>query len=353
MIATRRFPTLPVASFGVLLLAIYTTMLLISGSHLFAGNPDLGAFAITFDLTVTVPVLFYLLVVRNTVLHWITIAPVFLLSLLGASLVLPPENQRYLNLLEHLVVPAELLLFGFLGVKAVRDVRRARAQRLPGSGSHDFVERLQATLRQALPAKFAADVVAHEVAFLYYALFSWRDKPDVGEGEIAFSYHQKNGYGGILVAITLVAAVEMVVVHLLVASWSPTVAWILFAVSVYGIVWLLGYAQAIRLRPILLSSKVLHVRIGLLWSVQIPLASIASVQPAKSIPETRSTPGYLHAVTVGNPQWVIELGEPVEVHGLYGYTKKNVQQIGIAVDDRARFGAELERRLTFAGRGLS
>ncbi|CAN5875391.1 hypothetical protein BH23GEM5_BH23GEM5_19800 [soil metagenome] len=132
MIANRRFPTLPVASFGMLLLAIYTTMLLISGSHLFAGNPDLRAFAITFDLTVTVPVLFYLLVVRNTSLHWITIAPVFLLSLLGASLVLPPENQRYLNLLEHLVVPAELLLFGFLGVKAVRDVRRARAQRLPG-----------------------------------------------------------------------------------------------------------------------------------------------------------------------------------------------------------------------------
>lgn len=345
MTTARHFPTLPVASFGVLLLGIYAVMLLISGSHLFERNSDLRAFAVTFNLTVTVPVLFYLLVVRNTFLHWLTIAPVFLLSLLGASLVLPQGEQHYLDIIKHLAAPAELLLVGFLGVKAVRacdgrepTVCQGATATTSSKGYKPHCVRLsrrglrRISWRTRLP-------------FSNYALFAWRTQPDVGKGEIGFSYHQKNGYGGILVAVTLVAAVEIVAVHFLVASWSTRAAWILSAVSVYGIVWLLGYSQAIRLRPILLSEQSLYVRIGLLWSARIPLTRIASVQPVQSIAENRSTAGYLHAVTLGNPQFLIELSKPVAVHGLYGYTKKNVQRIGIAVDDRARFGAELANRI--------
>ncbi len=342
MTAVLRDPKLPLAAFALLLGAIYAAELLVVGPLMLPRRPELGAGAITFDLVVAVPVLFYLLVVRTTRLPAVTVVPVFLGSLFGASLVLPDEHHRYLDLLGRLAVPAELLLLGYVGFR----IRRGSSAPVEGRG--DPLERLRATLRRALPSPLAADAVAHEAALLGYALFAWRARPDVREGEVGFSSHRGNGYGGILAAAGLMTVVETVVVHLLVARWSATAAWALTGLSVYGLVWLLGHFQAVRLRPVLLAPDALHVRIGLLWSVRVPYGDVASLGPAGAGAPPRRAPGYLHAVTLGPARLLVELREPVRVDGLYGYVKRDVRRIGLAVDDRERFRAELASRVDAA-----
>lgn len=341
MTADRLYPRLPQVSFAVLLLAVYTTALLIASSGILPHHPGLAG-AVTFDLTVLIPALFYLLVIRTTRLPGISLVPVFVLSLIGASLVLPSEHEFSLNLMKHLVLPAEMLLVGYVGVRVFRGVRKKAPA--PTDDRVDLLERFRSSLHDLVPIPAAASGAAHEIAVLYYAFLSWRSRPDVRDGELAFSYHQRNGYSGMLLAVALAAVVEMLAIHLLIAQWSTTVAWVLTAISLYGLVWLLGHFQSVRLRPILVGPDVLYVRIGLLWSVRIPYEQIQSIRPAADTVSDRRAKGYLHAVTLGAPQLLLELHAPVEVHGPYGYTKRNVWRIGIAVDQRDRFAAELASR---------
>lgn len=342
MTAVHRPPRIPIAAFVLLLAAIYAAELLVVGPRLLPTRPQLGAGAITFDLVVAVPALFYLLVVRTTRLPEVTVVPVFLGSLFGASLVLPEEHRRYLDLLGRLVVPAELLLLGYVGLR----IRRGGSA--PAAERGDPLDRLRAKLRRVLPSPLAADAVAHEAALLGYALLAWRARPDVREGELGFTSHRGNGYGGVLAAAALMGVIETVAVHLLVERWSATAAWALTALSLYGLVWLLGHFQAVRLRPVLLTADALHVRIGLLWSVRVPYGNVASLSAAGAGAPARRAPGYLHAVTLGPARLLVELSEPVCVDGLYGYVKRDVRRIGLAVDDRERFRAELERRVEAA-----
>lgn len=337
----RRIPAVPAASFGVLLLAVYTTALLLPGSPLFARNPDLATLGLTFDLTVTVPLLFYSLVVRPARLPLTTLVPAIVLSFVGAGLVLPHDRQHYLHAERALFAPAELILVGLTALRVRRAVREARA----ASESVDVVEVIRGGVLGGIPAPRVAEAVASEVALLYYGLFSWRTRPVVGARDLAFSYHRKSGFVGLLGTLAGVTVVEAAAVHLLVEGWSRAAAWVLTALSAYGLLWLLGFLQAVRLRPILLGPDALHLRTGLRWSARIPYGRIARVVPAGRTAPDRRAPGYLHAVPLGTPHLLLELAEPVEVAGLYGVSRRGVSRIGISVDDQARFVAELEERI--------
>ena len=343
----KRIPAVPVASFGLLLLAIYTTALLLPGSPLFARNPDVATLGLTFDLTLTVPLLFYLLVVRPVRLPPAALVPAVVLSFVGAALVLPPDRQHYLHLGRVLVAPAELLLAGL----AVRRVRRAVRESRAAAESVDVVEVIRHAVRSGIPLARVADAVTSEVAILYYALFSWRTQPVVGARDLAFTYHRKSGYVGLLGTLAGVTVVEAAAVHLLVQGWSRTAAWVLTALSLYGLLWLLGFLQAVRLRPVLLAPDALHLRVGLRWSARIPYERIARVAPAGIAAPDRRAAGYLHAALLGAPRLLLDLDEPVEVEGLYGLAKRGVSRVGVTVDDHAVFMAELEARVRAASPG--
>ena len=347
MTAARLNPARPELHFGLIALAIYTAVLLVIHSSMFPRAPELAAGAVTFDLVVCVPVIFYLLVVRRRRLPPVTVVPVFLASLFGASVVLPTEHQSPVALMGYLAIPAELLLVGYVAVRAYRSVRRGEV--VPTGVRPDILWRLRSALRNLVPVPAVASAVAHEIAFLYYASLSWGARSDVRDGELGFTYHRKNGYAGILWAVAVMTLIETAVVHLLVERWRATAAWGLSIVSLYGVIWLLGHLQSVRLRPMLLTSDSLHVRIGLLWNVRVPYTRIARVvRLARRDVPARSAPGYLRAAPLGPPQLLLELREPVDVEGLYGYTKRGVLRIGISVDDRDRFATELEARVPAA-----
>lgn len=124
--------------------------------------------------------------------------------------------------------------------------------------------------------------------------------------------------------------------HLLIALWSPVAAWLLTALSLYTVLWLIGDYRAVRLRPTLLHDGALEVRVGMRWNRRLPPAGVHAVRPAPASPLPGSTPGYLNASVVGSPNLLLELTGPLEARGPYGW-RKEVTLLGLTVDDADAF----------------
>ncbi len=88
----------------------------------------------------------------------------------------------------------------------------------------------------------------------------------------------------------------------------------------------------------------LIVRIGLRWTVQVLFAALASVRPVEARPPSRKTPGYLKALLMGTPPYLIALNHPIVAHSLYG-RRKTITTLGLAVDDTTTFEAARKHRL--------
>ncbi|MFQ5569798.1 MAG: hypothetical protein ACE5G0_09000 [Rhodothermales bacterium] len=329
----------PLLVFGLALSTIYPVALLIASGVSRFEQPHLLAAALTLDVTIVVPLLYYVLLVRRNGWPLITVAPVFLLSLVAASFIIPRDHQELLTLLQYLAAPLELLLLGYVGIRIARTARRFRTT----SGDLDVMIRLQESLRETLHVPTAANVLAFEIGLIYYALFSWRaPRPDEPK-HFTFSYHKKNGYITVVAGIMVAMLIELIGLHLLLLWWNPTVAWIASALTLYGILWLLGDVQAVRLRPIRIEEEALLIRIGLRWTIRVPFEAITWVRPVEGKPVVRKTPGYLAALVLGTPHYLIKLKTPIVAHGLYGI-RKQVSLIGLALDDTASFEAALKRR---------
>ena len=108
-------------------------------------------------------------------------------------------------------------------------------------------------------------------------------------------------------------------------------AWILTGLSLYAWVWIIGDFHALRHRPVRISERTLHLRLGLRWTASIPLASILAVRA----PTDNEKPGgkeHLQALLIGAPNRRLELSEPVTAIGLYGFTRR-VTTIDLQIDD--------------------
>ena len=112
-----------------------------------------------------------------------------------------------------------------------------------------------------------AGVLATELALVAYAIGGWVRRP--APDHTARSFTCLRAWTPLLAGLLVLLGVEIVGVHLLVSLASPTIAWVLTALSLYGVLWLVGDAQAARHRPILVDR--LLVRVGLRWTVEIPV----------------------------------------------------------------------------------
>lgn len=328
---------LPQLSFALALAAVYTTAFWITSILAQTPAPATVATALTLDLTLGVPLLYYLLLVRRKGWPVLTVVPVFLLSLLAASALIPAEHQALLHVLRYLVAPLEVGLLGAVGYIVVRTARRFR--RSPAEA--DVLARLQASLRATIPVRRVAEILAFEIALIYYACFSWR-APSESSPRHAFSYHRRSGYGAVVGGILFVLLLETIALHVLLHLWSPPLAWILTGLSLYGVLWMVGDFQAVRQRPLIVADDTLHVRTGLRWTVDIPFEAVAWIRTAKHAPH-RDTPGYLDASLLRRPTHWIALKQPLGASGLYGL-RRDVTLIGLAPDDPDAFEAALAER---------
>ncbi len=293
------------------------------------------ASALTLDLTVVVPGLVYFLLVRARRVRWLAVVPVVVAGFAAAALTIPAEHQGLLGVMRLAAIPAELLVVGYLVVLA------RRAWREGPRGEGDFATRLRAAARGALPIRVAADILATEVAVMYYAL---RGGKRAAEGPGEFSVHRTSGYGTLLAGLGVVIGFEAVVMHVVVGLWSAAAAWVLTGLTVYALVWLVGDYRAIVARPMRVAAGRLSVRVGLRWEAEVPLGWIEAAEEVAGRGAKRDArakgreKSELVAVVMGEPNVRLRLGREVEVIGLFGM-RRRVRETWVRVDEPARFCA--------------
>ena len=302
--------------------AIVGACVVLLRSQVFATNPDLAAWGITFDLTISIPLLYWFFVVRGGKARPLTIVPVFLIGTMIATRLIPGDQQQFLRQLGWVVVPAaELLLVGAL-------VHRVIATRKQRSTSTDPYERI-ATAAKALAGEgLVADVVTSEIATFYYALFGWKQQPEPRER--AFTVHERNGWGTILICIYVMIAAEGLAMHLFLSRWSVLAAWSWTALDLWAVLWLLGDYHGLRLRRSWIDDDALHIHYGLRWTVTIPRELIASVDEIRNESEWKRK-DVLKLAILDEPRWLITLREPVIARGMAGI-RKEIRALAILPD---------------------
>jgi len=299
------------ALFALVSMTIAVAAVIVFRSAAYARHPELLAWAFTFDLTLTIPLLYTLFIVRGGRARAITIAPVFVVCVAAAARIVPADQQHFLHELRWIAAP--------LDVVSVWLVARRLAR---GSGTGvAIIDR----------------VMASEIAILRYGLCSWRTKAPDG-----YTVHKESGWGAVVGCLLLVIAAESLGMHVLVQHWSVRAAWIVTAIDAYGALWLLGDYHALRLRPTTIEEGVLHLRYGLRWSADVPLANIAALEPVRS---EWKRDGVLKIAMFDEPKLRIALHAPVRAIGFGGLWTREIDAIAIRPDHAEAFEAELRRAL--------
>ena len=96
-----------------------------------------------------------------------------------------------------------------------------------------------------------------------------------GDG-YTFYLHRHPNEKTMVIAILLIVAIEAPLVHLLLASWNHTAAWVVTGLTVLTVLWVLGFVRAGRLRPSFIDSERLRLVDGLSEVIEVPMESIAS-----------------------------------------------------------------------------
>lgn len=283
------------------------------------------ASALTLDLTVGVPVLVYLFLVRTQRWPWIALVPTAVVGYVLATATLPEQHHTVLEVLRLLVIPAELALVTYLLVQAKKVFASAPDR------SDDFVTRFRWTARQVLGSRIAADILTTEVGILYHAFHPGASRV---QDHRAYTVHRETGYLSVLLGLLLVLLVETLALHLLVSQWSAIGAWVLTGLSVYALIWFVGDYRAFAARPVRLGASHVLVRVGLRWEVTLPLDAIAAIEVHPSLKDKPEE--ALSVVVLGRPTLRLTLRHAVQVIGVYGM-RKTTDDIWLHVDEVDRF----------------
>lgn len=248
-------------------------------------------FAAALDMTVTVSALYYWLVVRPGLRPKASLLLVALMGITRAAFAFPHT------------IPGKHIFAGLVETSLLAALIWGRGTIIP------------ARLEQVLRAEFSV---------FYYAL-AWWAKPDIPQGATALTLHKKSGFGDLILFVGLASLLEVVPVHLVVAHWSHTIAWILTGLSLYGALWAVAVSRSFHLLPSLISPTEIHIRFGLLFSLTIPVSEIRSISRS-ALPNATIVPRN------STPDLYLEFAQPLEARLMLGFTKRT-QVVGISIDD--------------------
>lgn len=295
--------------------------------HISFGQRPLLPLGMAADMLVLLPALFYWLVVRPY-----RLPPSSLVGALGACLaivtwLLPGQSLPPLRLLPALLEAITLTL------AAARARRLVRAYRAAYAHDPHFWPSAQAAIG-SLGA--AGRLLLTEIALLRYAGLGWWARPEVPARSTAFSSYRESGFVALVATAALVIAVEAACVHLLAQRWCPSLApWLLFADG-YGLLFLLGHAQAVRLRPVLLGPDELRLRVGFVWELAVPRAALVAAEVLREAPAAGAGVLGLSKLLFASPNLLLTFAEPVAVAGPYGNCR-TAQRIAVYLDQPRQF----------------
>ncbi|TNE54148.1 MAG: hypothetical protein EP338_08270 [Bacteroidetes bacterium] len=316
------------------LLGLLSTLYFIKQSDAFRQHPDELSMAITLDLILTFPLVYFFLI-RKTTISKLSLIPVFVLGVVIAHFLIPKEQQGILTLVKTFIVPAlELTVMAIIFTK----IRRARQEFSQGV-SRDFYDRVNAACREVFGERVAY-IFATEFTVIYFAFFSWKRRPLEAD---EFSYHKQSAAQSILYGLLLAVFAETWMIHLLLSQWSELAAWIATILSIYTGIQVLGIAKSLSKRPVHVEEHHLYLRFGLFSEAQIPLKNILTLEQYHFKDDDQHIKKISPFSSVDSPNLLLRLDQLTTFRGLYGI-KHSYKEIGFYLDEPESFLAYLKTK---------
>ena len=313
-------------------------MIFISKTSLFKLNPDNLAIGITIDLLLTVPFIYFLLI-RKTNIPKTTVVPFLILGVVLCSIILPSENQQYLNLFKTWILPIiELSVISYVIYNVRKGIKRYKLNK---TESFDFFTTLKNTCYEILPKGVVIPVVT-EIAVFYYGFLYWK-KRELKENE--YSYHKESGTITLLIAIIFIVAIETIVLHILLAKWNNIAAWILTFLSIYSGFQIFGFLKSMFKRPISIENDRLYLRYGIMSETTIYIKDIDRVEiSSKDIEINKETRKLSFLGELEGHNIIIRLKKENELIGLYGL-KRKYKNLALYIDEKIEFKNRINNAL--------
>ena len=320
--------------FGIPIL-MFAALGLIATSSLFRENAEALSIGITIDLLVCIPLVYFLLI-RKTRIPKTTIIPVLILGLVVGKLILPGQHHFYLDLFKKWMLPfIELSVLGFVIYKVTRAVKSFK---ITDTGEKDFYDHLKDTCKDIIPGYFVIPVVT-EIAVFYYGFVNWR-KHELKENE--FHYHKESGSVPLLAVIIFLIFVETIVLHILLALWNETIAWILTLLSIYSLIQIFGIMRSLSKRPAIIGKEKLYLRYGIMKETEIDLNNIDSIEISDRDIELDADKAKLSLLgNLESHNLLLHLKNRSILNGPYGKTT-SFKTLAFQIDDKVAFKNKIE-----------
>ena len=320
-------------------LLIITAMILIASSTFFSTTPNKLSLAITIDLLITSPFIYFLLI-RKTSIPKTTVFPFIILGVVVCSFIIPTENQYYLSLFKTWLLPLiELLVLIFVTYNVIKAIREYKLNK--SEASSDFFTILKQTCYNILP-KVAVIPFVTEISVFYYGFVYWK-KRELKTNE--FSYHKESGTIGLIFGILLLILVETITLHFLLEKWSAVAAWILTGLSIYTAIQVFGFSKSIVKRPIIIEDNLIYLRFGIMNETVINILDITSIElSSKDIELDKETRKLSFLGNLDSHNTVITLKTENTLTGLYG-VKKTYKTLAFSVDEKHKFKNQINEIL--------
>ena len=281
---------------------------------------------IIYDLTLTAPLL-YLLTAWKSKVPKITAVPIFVLGFILATLLIPETHNVHLGYLEMYVLPlVELFVIVLVVTKVRKTVKEVKHNKQFDS---DFYTVIKKSASSVLENERVGKVVATEIAMMYYALFTWKKS---SPAKNQFTYHKENGVIAVFIAFIFVLITETAVFHILLLKWNAVFAWVLFGISLYTGLQILGHTKAVLRRFSELTEDKLILRYGLFGDAVINYEQIEKVEHFKEELKGKG----IHKLALLGPleshNIKIVLKESISVESVYGINK-TCTQILLQIDN--------------------
>ena len=302
-------------------------------SDLFNSHQAIFTKALSFDLLIGIPVLYFLLQ-RIKKLDLKKVLKVFTLCLFVSTLLIPDSNLWIVTLTQTILYPLlKIYLVYKVIYKLIQLVREYRVHSLELNG----FELYATTLRNTFSGKLG-EILQMEFSVIYF-LFSTKRKTQYKENE--YGYTKIKGTVEMVYAFIFIIALETIVAHLLIAKLSILVAFVCTYSSLYLIILFISILKSRKHFPIIVEDKFLLLQYGFINKSIVKYTDIQKIeQTSRSNNDIMKLSAFKG---VENHNLIIHFKSPQLITKVFGI-QREYNSIGLFVDDPERFLLQLDTK---------
>ncbi|KAA0546671.1 hypothetical protein FZW96_15685 [Bacillus sp. BGMRC 2118] len=301
------------------------------------------ALATLLDLTIILPLAFYVIILRkrHSVFY---IIPAVLIGFWIAYFFIPNYIFEQFKIIMFVIYGIELLFILLEFFILIKTLKKFPQFKMKFNELEASYPQFQLKLRKSLESVFSsklANIVSTDISVFYFGLFSWKRRGEI-TGNHIFSYHKNTGYLAFVIMLAHALIIEMIGVHFLIAQKSVVWAWVFTSFDLITAVFLVADYRASMRSPITVTHDHLNIVIGVRRSIEVPISGIKSIKKTTTTPKIRKSEKNSFYATLpqliedDDPVFEISLNYPIQAIYMYGM-KKDIEKIYITVDRNEDF----------------